>query len=87
MKCLHIPQVKLSVYNKGVYYMSIKVFNSLPNLITYLVQNNKIFIGKLKMYHCNIYFIRYTIFETIVGRLRSWMCMMDTPYAVMYRCS
>ena len=31
MKCLHVTQVNLSLYQKGVYYMSIKVFNSFPN--------------------------------------------------------
>jgi hypothetical protein len=42
------PASKLSLYQKGVYYMSIKVFNSLPNWTADLVQNRKIFIGKLK---------------------------------------
>jgi len=48
MKCLQYLQVDLLLYQKGVYYMSIKVFNSLPNCITDLVQNKKKFIGKLK---------------------------------------
>jgi len=30
MKCLHVPQVNLSVLQKGVYYMCIKVFNRVP---------------------------------------------------------
>jgi len=30
MKCLHVPQVNLSTFQKDVYYMCIKVFNSLP---------------------------------------------------------
>jgi hypothetical protein len=48
MKCLHVLQVDLLLYEKGVYYMNIKVFNNLPNCIADLVQNKKKFIGKLK---------------------------------------
>ena len=48
LMCLHVTQVNLSLYKKGVYYMSIKVFNSLPNWITDLVKHKQIFIGKLK---------------------------------------
>jgi hypothetical protein len=47
-KCLHIPQVNLLPYQKGVYYMSIKVFDGLLHWIANLVQNKKIFISKLK---------------------------------------
>jgi len=47
-KCLHVPQGNLSLYRKCVYYMRIKVFNSLPNRIADLVQNENIFLGKLK---------------------------------------
>jgi len=43
-----VPQVNLSLHQKGVYYMSVKVFNSLPNCVADLVQNKKKFIGKLK---------------------------------------
>jgi hypothetical protein len=47
-KCLHVPQVNLSLYKKGAYYERINVFNSLPNWISDLVQNKNIFLGKLK---------------------------------------
>jgi hypothetical protein len=47
-KCLHVPQVNLSLYRKGVYYMRIKVFNSLPNRIADLIQKENIFLDKLK---------------------------------------
>jgi hypothetical protein len=40
-------------------YLATKFFNNLPNWITDIGKNNKMFIGKLKMYYCNIYFIRY----------------------------
>jgi hypothetical protein len=39
--CLHVPQVNFSLYQEGVYSISIKVFNSLPNCIADLVQNKK----------------------------------------------
>jgi len=45
MKCLHVLQANLPLHLKGVYYMSIKVFNRLPRWIADLVQNKKIFIG------------------------------------------
>jgi len=48
MKCPPVSQVDLLLYQKGVYYMSVKVFNSLPNCVADLVQNKKKFIGKLK---------------------------------------
>jgi hypothetical protein len=43
-----VSQVNLSLYQKGVYYISIKVFIRLPNSIADLVQNKKKFIDKLK---------------------------------------
>ena len=48
MKCLHVPKVNLSAFQKSVYYMCIKGFNTLPNWITDLVQNNMKYLGKLK---------------------------------------
>jgi len=48
MKCLHVSQVDLLLYQKGVCFMSIKVFNSLPRCIAELVLNKKKFVGKLK---------------------------------------
>ena len=30
---LHLPQVTLAVYQKGVYYSSIKIFNTLPKAL------------------------------------------------------
>jgi hypothetical protein len=27
---LHLPSSKLTIYQKGIYYMSIKIYNSLP---------------------------------------------------------
>jgi len=48
MKCLHVPKVNLSAFQKGVYYMCIKGFNTLPNWIADLVQNEMKYLGKLK---------------------------------------
>jgi len=41
------PTSKLVTISNSVYYVSIKVFNSLPNWIADLVQNKKICIDKL----------------------------------------
>jgi len=46
--CLHVSQVNLSQNQKGVYNVSIKFSNSLPNWIANLVQNKKICIDKLR---------------------------------------
>jgi len=32
MKCLHFPEVTLSLSQKGAYYIIIQVFNSLPTV-------------------------------------------------------
>jgi hypothetical protein len=42
-----VPQVNLSLHQKGVYYMSVKVFKRAPNCKANLVQSKKKFIGKL----------------------------------------
>jgi len=47
-KSLHILPVNMSLYQKGVQYMTTKFCNSLLNWIADLVQNKKKFIGKLK---------------------------------------
>ena len=47
-KSLLVLEVNLSLYQKGVYYMTTKAFNSLSNWIAYLVQNRKIVTDKLK---------------------------------------
>jgi hypothetical protein len=31
---LHLPQATLAMYQKGVYYLGVKVFNSLPKTLT-----------------------------------------------------
>ena len=47
---LHTPVSSLTLYQKGVYNMSIRVFNKLPENVTYLVGNKKIFILTLRQY-------------------------------------
>jgi len=43
-----VPQVNLSLHQKSVYYMSIKVIKTSPNCTADLVQSKKKFIDKLK---------------------------------------
>ncbi|PNF22769.1 hypothetical protein B7P43_G06670 [Cryptotermes secundus] len=45
---LHVPQSHLTKRQKGVYCMSVKVFNSLPDFLIELVHDKKQFIEKLK---------------------------------------
>jgi hypothetical protein len=47
IECLHVPQVNLSLFRKGVYYMCIKLFNSLSNWIADLIQKKNKYLGKL----------------------------------------
>ena len=47
---LHKPVSSLTSYHKGVYNMSIRIFNKLPEHITNLAGNKKIFISTLRQY-------------------------------------
>jgi hypothetical protein len=41
---LHMYQVNLAIYGKGVYHMAVKVFNGLPNNLKEISNNPKKFI-------------------------------------------
>jgi len=42
--CTHtLPAANITKYQKGVYYMSSKIYNQLPNHIKGLANNEKIF--------------------------------------------
>jgi hypothetical protein len=45
---LHMNQVNLAIYGKGVFHMDIKVFNELPNEIKETYSDPKKFKGKIK---------------------------------------
>ena len=45
---LHIPRSHLSNRQKELYYMSVKIFNSLPKFLVDVLENDTLFIGKLK---------------------------------------
>jgi hypothetical protein len=47
---LHKPIANLTLYQKGMYYTSIKIFNELPEHIAELVENKEHFISTLKKY-------------------------------------
>ena len=50
---LHKPISNLTLYQRGVYYMSIKIFNKLPEYITDSTGNERRFISRLKQYLIN----------------------------------
>jgi hypothetical protein len=50
---LHVPKSHLAIRQKGVYYMSVNIFNSLPDYLTDLVHDKKQFIGKIKDILCH----------------------------------
>jgi len=43
-------RILLTIYQKGLYYESVGVFNKLPHNIAELISRNKIFLAKLKKY-------------------------------------
>jgi hypothetical protein len=45
---LHVLQSHLAIRQKGVYYMCVKIFNSQHFHVRDLVQDRKLFLGKLK---------------------------------------
>jgi hypothetical protein len=47
---LHKPISNLTLYQKGVYNMSIRIFNKLPKYIANLIGNKRIFIATLSQY-------------------------------------
>jgi hypothetical protein len=47
-KNLHVPQSHLAMRQKGVYYMSVKIFNSLPDYLIELIHDKNQFIGEIK---------------------------------------
>jgi len=47
---LHKPISNFTLYQRGVYYMSIRIFNKLPDCIVKLVKNKKSFISTLRQY-------------------------------------
>jgi len=47
---LHNPSSLLTIYQKGLYYESVGVFNKLPHHIAELISHNKSFLTKLKKY-------------------------------------
>ena len=46
----HKPVSNLTLYQKGVYNMSIRIFSKLPEHVTNLAGNKKIFILTLRQY-------------------------------------
>ena len=42
--------MRLSAYQKGVYYNSINIYNKLPNTLAELVSSKTTFISQLKKY-------------------------------------
>jgi len=47
---LHKPISNLSLYQKAVHYMSIRIFNKLPDCIARLVANKRSFISTSRQY-------------------------------------
>jgi hypothetical protein len=58
---LHLFQVNLTMYRKGVYHSAVKIFNSLPLKLKEISDNPKKFKLMLKEFLCSHYF--YTVNE------------------------
>jgi hypothetical protein len=48
---IHLPSSKLTLYQKGTYYMAIKIYNSLPTQIKETAYDPKQFRKNLKSFH------------------------------------
>jgi hypothetical protein len=66
---LHYPLPQLSVFQKGVYYTVIKVFNGLPISIKELSTNTQQFKQELKNFL--FYHSFYTLDEILILRIKS----------------
>jgi len=53
---LHKPISNLTLYQKGVFYMSIRIFNRLPDCIARVVENKRSFISTLRQHLVNTSF-------------------------------
>jgi hypothetical protein len=47
---LHLPRAYLNIYQKGVYYSGIKIFNSLPRNIETSIDNPRTFKTAVKIF-------------------------------------
>ena len=47
---LHLPRARLNIYQKGVYYSGIKIFNSLPQDIKTYIDNKRTFKKAVKKF-------------------------------------
>jgi len=47
---LHKPTVRLTMYQRSVYYNSINIYNKLPDDLAELVSNKKCFLLQLRKY-------------------------------------
>jgi hypothetical protein len=58
---LHLPLVNLDIYQKGVHYSGIKVFNSLPSSIKVFFDNPKTFkmVFKISIYKFLLFINEY----------------------------
>jgi hypothetical protein len=54
-----LPQANLTIYHKGIYYLGIKIVNSLPLEIKNVAVNQKKFKIALKKFYTLIHFMRW----------------------------
>jgi hypothetical protein len=67
---LHLPHASLTMYQKGVLYSGIKVFNAFPTTIKDISSNPKMFKGTLKHYLLSHSFTAYMNF--LVNRILNY---------------
>jgi hypothetical protein len=53
---LHLPRAHLNIYEKGVYYSGVKIFNSLPQDIKTHIDNPRTFNKAVKKFLSTNYF-------------------------------
>jgi hypothetical protein len=65
---LHLPRIHLNIYQKGVYYSGIKIFNSLPRDIKAYTDNPRTFKKAVKKFlYTNTFYKFMNIMITVIS--------------------
>jgi len=56
---LYLPQANLTIYQRGAYYLGIKIFNNLPRKITNVADNLKEFKTDQNNFYTRIHFTHW----------------------------
>jgi hypothetical protein len=81
---LHEPSTKLLVYQKRMYYRTIKIYDKLPDVTAELVSNKKCFLLQLKKYLIDKAF--YSLEEYLEYLIQTHDVRPDMTDIVLFKC-